>query len=366
VSENADALRTLDGTRVGAIGQGAGGILKIAPQAKAAILREGVDLGMNLIDTAPAYGEGISEEIVRQAIRGVREQVFVATKFETKFATREGVSNSLRSSLKRLGTDYVDLLQFHWPNPAIPVEESLAGLADVVNDGLVRHIGFGNFAVQGLRKALELSGIRPVAVQTEYNLLDRTAERDVLPWCEQENLTFLAYSPLAGIGPHLTALDALSVKYGITPIQLVLNWLAIRRNVLPLPMTSDPEHLRANAMSLVVKLDDQDFNQLESMTSLETQLVPTSNIKIQNYLGEKIYSSLDEAIENRFSLEPSIAEISEEIKLYGLLKPVRLSRSESTEKRYVYSLERGRMRYWAWVLTYGDDRAIPAVVQREE
>lgn len=163
-----------------------------------------VDLGVNLFDTAPIYGGGRAEEILGRALESLRKEVLIATKcgpvevrpglIRTDLS-REGIEAQCDQSLRRLRTDWIDILQVHWSDPAYPIEEVMEGLMRLVEAGKVRAIGVSNFSLEELRKACEVA---PVAsAQYKYNLVARGVEKDILPFCISKGVGFLAYEPLA-------------------------------------------------------------------------------------------------------------------------------------------------------------------------
>ena len=174
------------------------------------IINRAVDLGINYIDTANVYAEGRSEEIVGKAIRGGREDIILATKVRGRTGpgpngeglSRKHIMRNLEASLKRLGTDYIDLYQVHRVDPTTPLKETMATLSDLVRSGKVRYIGCSNFPAWQLEKALRISEVEGIeafaTVQPRYNIIDRDIERELLPLCVEEGIGVVPYSPLAG------------------------------------------------------------------------------------------------------------------------------------------------------------------------
>src|SRR5271157_4227416 len=153
--------------------------------------------GMTLVDTAEIYGAGHSEELVGKAVHSMRSDVFIATKVSPEHLSYNNVIASAENSLRRFKTDYIDLYQIHWPNPTIPVEETLGAMKTLVDQGKVRFVGVSNFYVNALREADHLfSPYRIATNQMEYNLFDRSIEKEVLPYCTAESVSLIAYSPL--------------------------------------------------------------------------------------------------------------------------------------------------------------------------
>ena len=173
--------------------------------ATAGVVAAALDAGVTFFDTADSYGRGRSEELVGRAVAGMRKEVVIATKFGSDMgdgkrgARAAYVARAAEASLQRLGTDYIDLYQLHRPDPDVPIGETLGALDALVKAGKVREIGCSNFTLKQLQEAAAVpSGIaRFVSVQNEYNLMEREAERDVLPECERTGLAFLPYFPLA-------------------------------------------------------------------------------------------------------------------------------------------------------------------------
>jgi diketogulonate reductase-like aldo/keto reductase len=158
-------------------------------------IRAGIALGACFIDTAESYG---SEEVIGQAIRGIRRDIFLATKVSPRHFRRADVVKAAEESLKRLGTDYLDLYQLHWPNYTVPIAETMGAMEQLVDGGKVRFIGVSNCFVRDLKSAQKaMSKYRIVSNQVQYNLIDRTVEFGLLEYCRRQNITIIAHSPLA-------------------------------------------------------------------------------------------------------------------------------------------------------------------------
>ncbi len=224
---------------------------------------------MTLIDTAEIYARGHSEEVVAKAIRGQRDKVFLATKVSADNLVYDRVLDAANKSLKRLEVSYVDLYQVHWPNSRVPIAETMSAMEELVRQGKVRHIGVSNFSVRQTREAKEaLAKIELASNQVEYSLLDRSIEADLLPYCQKEQVTIIAYSPLArGNIPKLrggraTILDEIATKYGRTPVQVALNWLVTQLGVMAIPKAIKEAHVKENAGAADWKLADEDRERL--------------------------------------------------------------------------------------------------------
>jgi len=230
-------------------------------------LRYGIELGITLIDTAEMYGAGHSEEVVGIAIKGLREKVFIATKVWYTNLRYDDVLRSAEKSLKRLQIDVIDLYQVHWPNPHIPLNETMKAMEKLVLDGKVRFIGVSNFSVRLMEEArAALSKIDIVSNQVEYSLLSREVENDILPYCEKENITLIAYSPL-GRGnifsdPRSKILREIAKKYNKTPAQVALNWLISKNPVVAIPKAINLSHIKENADAVGWRLSNEDLELL--------------------------------------------------------------------------------------------------------
>ncbi|MBI5375757.1 MAG: aldo/keto reductase [Candidatus Schekmanbacteria bacterium] len=161
-----------------------------------------IEAGINLIDTAPAYGDGHSEIVVGKAIKGKRDKVIIATK--CGIDTRKGFAFNLKparvreeaeASLKRLGIDCIDIYQCHWPDPKTPIEETLEMMMKLKTEGKIRHIGVSNFEVPLLQEAVKAAPI--VSLQSHYSLLERSIEKEIIPFCRENNIGILTYGSLA-------------------------------------------------------------------------------------------------------------------------------------------------------------------------
>ena len=231
--------------------------------AQVRALKKGVELGMNFIDTAEIYAAGRSEEVVGEAVKGLRDRVFIASKVAPGHLHHDDVIRACRASLRRLGTSHIDLYQVHWPDSSVPINETMAAMEELARDGLIKHIGVSNFSVKetdGARAALRRSEI--VSNQVEYSLTNRYAEPDILPYCRREKLTLIAYSPLARGRIAETIPQALLRKYKMTPAQVMLNWVTRDEQVVAIPKAAGIGHLEENASSVSVRFAPAEYGLL--------------------------------------------------------------------------------------------------------
>jgi aryl-alcohol dehydrogenase-like predicted oxidoreductase len=228
-------------------------------------LRRGIELGINLIDTAERYASGRSEEIVGEAIKGVRDKVFVATKVAPPNLRHDAVVRSCEESLRRLGTTYIDLYQVHWPDPSVPIKDTMSAMEKLVQEGAVRYIGVSNFSVNETNEAkTALRRNEVVSNQVEYSLSNRYVEPEILPYCVREKITLMAYSPLAHGKIAKSISRELLRKYRMTPAQAMLNWVTRNEQVVAIPKASKITHLEENASSVSIRFDREEYEQMSS------------------------------------------------------------------------------------------------------
>ena len=231
--------------------------------AKVDAIEAGLDSGITLVDTAEIYR---SEPLVAKALDGrKRDEIFIATKVWPNHLRRDSLVRAFNGSLRRLGTSYIDLYQVHWPNPMVPLRETMAAMELLVGEGKLRHIGVSNFnlkQIQEAQSALPKSELS--SVQLDYSLIHRTIEWEILPYCEREGIALLAYYPLGhGKLPNDARLERVSSGNGRTKAQVALRWLAGKPNVFPIPRASNPDHVRDNAGAGEWELSDGDMQELD-------------------------------------------------------------------------------------------------------
>jgi aryl-alcohol dehydrogenase-like predicted oxidoreductase len=275
-----------------------------------ATIRRALELGINFLDTAQLYGPLSNEELVGRAIKGHRDEYVIATKFARRMnnatpvdmstigpldGSADHVRSSIEISLRQLGTDHVDLYYQHRVDPTVPIEETVGAMAELVEQGKVRHIGLSEAAPDTIRRA---HAVHPItAVQTEYSLWSRDPEVEVLPTCRELGIGFVPYSPLGRgflsgrftspdeldkndfrrTGPRFTGenLEAnlrlaakvaeMAEEKGITPAQLALAWvLAQGENLVPIPGTKRRSYLEQNAAAVNVELTEEDLRRIDA------------------------------------------------------------------------------------------------------
>ena len=213
-------------------------------------IRKAIFLGSSLVDTAESY---CTEEIVGEAVKQLRNRVFIATKVSPRHFRRPDVLMAADKSLERLRTDYIDLYQLHWPNCTVPIEETMGAMEELVERGKIRFIGVSNFSVSQLRKAqVALSKYRVASNQVCYSLVDRSVEVSLLRYCAENKITVIAYSPLGHGINYIKEKDPRAILSkvaglaGKTEAQIALNWCISRENVIAIPKASSVDHVVQN------------------------------------------------------------------------------------------------------------------------
>lgn len=228
-------------------------------------LRLGIELGLGLVDTAEMYGDGASEELVAEAIDGMRDQVYLVTKVLPSNATRKGLPAACKRSLKRLKVETIDLYLLHWRG-GTSLAETVEALQALQTKGLIRHWGVSNFDVDDMCDfaGLARSGAC-VTNQVLYNLEYRGIEHDLMAYSVEHGIPLMAYSPVGQGGKLLRspALASVAQRHEATPAQVAIAWTLRRPNVISIPKAGDIAHLRDNAAAAGLVLTSEDLTELD-------------------------------------------------------------------------------------------------------
>jgi aryl-alcohol dehydrogenase-like predicted oxidoreductase len=259
------------------------------------IVHRALELGVNLIDTAELYGFGRSERIVGEAIKGHRDQVFLATKLFPVGLPFQ-VASRARGSARRLGVDRIDLYQQHWPSPMFPPGATMPRMRKLVESGLVTNVGVSNHSLAQWHAAERWFGGPVLSNQVKFNLLYRGPERELVPWARENGRIVIAYSPLAQgllsgkylettprnlrrlrpafsassrarLRPLIAALGEIAARHGATPAQVALAWLIHKPNVVAIPGASSVHQMEQNAAAADIDLSDEEDARLSGMAS---------------------------------------------------------------------------------------------------
>lgn len=257
----------LSGETVPALGQGTWfmGERRERRRAEVAALRHGLELGMTLIDTAEMYADGGAEEVVGEATLGRRDDVFLVSKVYPHNASRKGVAAACARSLKRLGTDRLDLYLLHWRGQ-YPLGETVEAFERLREAGLIRHWGVSNLDVADLEELWRVAGGPDCATdQVLYNITRRGPAYDLLPWCRERGLPVMAYSPIEqGRLRQGGALAEVAARHGVEPYTIALAWLLANPSVIVIPKAVQPAHITANRQALDVTLTTGDLAALDA------------------------------------------------------------------------------------------------------
>jgi diketogulonate reductase-like aldo/keto reductase len=239
-----------------------------ADEAKRA-LRRGIELGMVHVDTAEMYGDGGSERLVGEAIRGLpREQLFLVSKVLPSNADYDGTIRACEAALKRMGVEYLDCYLLHWRG-SVPLAETMRALERLVRDGKLRSLGVSNFEVADLEEAMTALESVPIACnQVLYHLGERTVEAHELPFCREHDIAIVAYTPFGRgewsdrAGAHV--LERVAKKHGATPRQVILAFLTRDPSAFTIPKAATIAHVEENAGAGDLRLDDDDVAAIDS------------------------------------------------------------------------------------------------------
>lgn len=246
-------------------------------RSEVAALRLGVELGMTLIDTAEMYGDGGAEEVVAEAIKGHRDDVFIVSKFYPQNATRDRMARACERSLRRLGTDRIDLYLLHWRGE-VPLRETVDGFEDLLRTGRIRYAGVSNFDVSDMEELFRLKdGPRVVTDQVMYNLERRGPEVDLMPWLRKRHRPLMAYSPLEeGLLSHHEhpALKEVAERHDATAAQVALAWAIRSGDVIAIPKASRKARVEENFGATELRLTKRDLETLDGSFAGPDEPIP--------------------------------------------------------------------------------------------
>lgn len=229
-----------------------------------AALKQAIDLGMTLIDTAEMYGEGAAEELIGNAIRGRREEVFLVSKVYPDNAGRRGAVEACERSLRRLGVEFLDLYLLHWRG-SIALAETFEAFTKLASDGKIRAFGVSNFDTDDMEEAFAVPGGHQIATnQILYNLTRRSPQHDLLPWCRDHQVPMMAYSPVEqGRLLHNRKLSEIGARRNATSAQIAIAWLLTQPGVIAIPKAGDPRHVVENRGAADIHLTAAELAELD-------------------------------------------------------------------------------------------------------
>ena len=262
--------RLPDGETVPALGQGTWMMAEELDdrEAELAALRRGLDLGMTLIDTAEMYGEGAAEELVAEAIADRRDEIFLVSKAYPWHGSARELPLACARSLKRLGTDRIDLYLLHWRGK-VSLAETIAAMEKLRDQGHIRHWGVSNFSIADMEELMQAGGWRCAANQILYNMTRRGPEWDLLPWLDRGGIPAMAYSPVEqgrlASHPQLVRMGA---ELGLSAAQLALAWVLNRPGMIAIPKAGRVEHVEQNQRAVALGLPRDVVLELDDLFAL--------------------------------------------------------------------------------------------------
>jgi len=280
---------------LGAWQAGAKGWGKISDNDVKNAILTAIEMGLNFVDTAEVYGEGHSEAVIGDVVKDIRDDIIIATKASGSHLRPDYLQRALEGSLKRLNTNYIDLYQIHWPDIYTSLRDTMKTLEKMANDGKIRYIGLSNFSICQIEEARSyLSTMDVVSNQVRYNIIQREIEDEMLPYLSKENISVIAYSPLAQglltlkydhatfepsdvrkgnklfsesnirvISPLLAVLRDISMETGHSVVQIALNWLISHNNVVPIPGAKNRDQATINLQSSGWRLTQEQNRKIE-------------------------------------------------------------------------------------------------------
>jgi diketogulonate reductase-like aldo/keto reductase len=232
--------------------------------AEVAALRHGIDLGLTLIDTAEMYADGGAERVVGEAVRGRRDEVFIVSKVLPSNASADRTVRACEDSLRRMGTDRIDLYLLHWVGN-VPFEETIDGFLRLRKAGKIGAYGVSNLDVRDMERWLLANGDSVAVDQVLYNLGRRGIEFDLMPWCRSRKIPVMAYSPVEqGRLLDHPVLARVARRHGASPAQIALAWVLRHPDVIAIPKAVRIEHVTENRAAADIELAEEDFADLDA------------------------------------------------------------------------------------------------------
>ncbi|TSC88517.1 MAG: aldo/keto reductase [Microgenomates group bacterium Gr01-1014_7] len=328
------------------------------------IYKTAFENGLILFDSAELYGEGYAEFILGKTFSRKRDQIIISTKVNPDNCSSFRLRKSLKDSLKRLQTDYIDLYQVHWINPFIDLEETFITLEQFVKEGYIKHIGVCNFSPLMISQANKfLNKYKIVSNQIEFNLQSQYQMLKDFQFYKKNNITIIGYGALNHLNSFSSPkqkqlMEFLTKKYKKTLSQLIINYLTSFKNTIQLIKTDNITHLQENIRSFDFELEKKDFEEIKTNFYYQVQFVPVKKIKIENELKIDRFQIL----QNSENFIPSPLTIAQTLVKYGFFKPLKLIKKNDFFYLDSYDLQGEYKKYLAWRLIYDISSQIPAIV----
>lgn len=326
------------------------------------------DHGINLFDTSELYGEGYAEFILGETFKKKREQIVISSKVIPDNCTHFALKRSIKESLKRLGTDYIDLYQIHWINPFIELEETFSTLEDLVLAGYVRAIGVCNFSIPMIIQAIKyLKKVKLSSNQIELNLFNQYEVLKNLNYYQENEISILGYGILNHLNLNFTKeqqkfLDGLQKEYNKTLSQILIRYFTSFENTIILTRTDNIEHLKKNLNSFNFNYTPKQRQQFYNLFKSKVQNIPMKKIKIPKQF--KRLNNFD-IFKNHSNLIPSPITIAQTFVKYNYFQPLKLLEKSGDYYMDTYDFYGELKKYLAWTLLYDFSKTIPAIIFKE-
>ena len=343
-------------------GRGFGDISVSGEKARIYFVHEVFDQGINWVDTASNYCDGSAETIIGKAAYR-RDDIKIFTKFSTQDASPERLTISIDKSLRRLKRDKIDLIQFHWPNTHISLQETCSHLMKMIEQGKIDAVGVGNFSLEEIQIAKDILGPTLVSHQHECNLFNRLSLCETDNFMVRNHMLHIEYSPFLGL-PFLTELDPrklylyeLAEKYQTKIQTIVLGFLLHGDNRLVITGSLNAEHVISNLMCQDIQLSDKEVSNLNETFPGEVEQISINKIELKCSKNYTLYETQQEAEKNTLDYFPSPLELASEYRNGKTQKPILLKRHGSK-----FLLIGGMVRFWAWYIATEGRGKVSAII----
>lgn len=321
--------------------------------------------GINLFDTAEVYGEGYSEFILGKTFNRIREQVVISSKVNPDNCSHFALKRSVKETLKRLGTDYIDLYQIHWINPFIEFEETFTALEELVLAGYIRAMGVCNFSIPMITQASKyLKKIKISSNHIEFNFFNQYEVLKDRNYYQENKVSVIGYGVLNHLNLNFTKkqrkfLGGLQKNYNKTLPQILIRYFTSFENTILLSRTDNIEHLKTNLNSFDFNLTSEQYQQFYEMFKFKVQNIPMKKIKIPEQF--KKFNNSDN-FKNQNNLIPSPLIIAQTFVKYNYFKPLKLLEKEGFYYLDSYDFYGELKKYLAWRILYDISKPIPAII----
>lgn len=321
--------------------------------------------GINLFDTAELYGEGYAELILGKTFKKKRKQIVISSKVNPDNCTHTGLKRSLKESLKRLQTDYIDLYQVHWINPFIELEETFSTLEELVLAGDVKAIGVCNFSIPMITQASKyLKKVKISSNNIEINLFNQYEVLKDLNYYQEKKISVIGYGVLNHLILNFTKeqqnfLDKLQKEYNKTLPQILIKYFTSFENIILLSRTDNIEHLKNNLNSFNFNLTSDQRQRFYNLFHFKVQNIPMKKIEMPEQFKE--FNNFDIFL-NKKNLIPSPSIIAQTFVKYNYFKPIKLLEKDGNYCLDRYDFYGELKKYLAWKILFGTSKPIPAII----